>query len=589
MVDSTVARISGPVVVAKDLDGAHLFDIVRIGEMGLVGEIIRLEGNSAMVQVYEDTTGLKPGEKVVNTNKPLSLQLGPGLLTSIYDGIQRPLDVLREESGDFISRGKVIPALNQTKKWDFIPTKKNGDQVEPGDIIGEVQETPLIKHKIMVPHNTSGTLADISEGQFNVNETVASVKNGKSTDIGLSSWWTVRIPRPVLRKLPPEEPLLTGQRVIDTFFPIAKGGTAAIPGPFGSGKTVTQQQLANWADSDIIVYVGCGERGNEMCDVLSSFPKLEDPKTKRPLMERTILVANTSNMPVAAREASIYTGITMGEYYRDMGYGVALMADSTSRWAEALREISGRLEEMPGEEGYPAYLGRRLAEFYERGGKSIVISPENRQGSLSIVGAVSPPGGDFSEPVSQNTLRVTRVFWGLDASLASRRHFPSINWLTSYSLYVDDLADWYRSNVSKDWIDNRTAALDILQKESELQEIVQLVGYDALPEPEKGILDTARSIRENYLQQNSFDEVDTYSSIKKQSEMLSIILEFGKKEDEIIKKGITAAKVSSLESRKMIPKMKWTKDDELEQLLGNIKSTMKNEFDNLSMEASSND
>jgi len=383
--------------------------------------------------------------------------------------------------------------------------------------------------------------------------------------------------------------LLTGQRVIDTFFPIAKGGTAAIPGPFGSGKTVTQQQLAKWADSDIIVYVGCGERGNEMCDVLSSFPKLEDPKTKRPLMERTILVANTSNMPVAAREASIYTGITMGEYYRDMGYGVALMADSTSRWAEALREISGRLEEMPGEEGYPAYLGRRLAEFYERGGKSIVISPENRQGSLSIVGAVSPPGGDFSEPVSQNTLRVTRVFWGLDASLASRRHFPSINWLTSYSLYVDDLADWYRSNVSKDWIDNRTAALDILQKESELQEIVQLVGYDALPEPEKGILDTARSIRENYLQQNSFDEVDTYSSIKKQSEMLSIILEFGKKEDEIIKKGITAAKVSSLESRKMIPKMKWTKDDELEQLLGNIKSTMKNEFDNLSMEASSND
>jgi V/A-type H+-transporting ATPase subunit A len=589
MVDSTVARISGPVVVAKDLDGAQLFDIVRIGEMGLVGEIIRLEGNSAMIQVYEDTTGLKPGEKVVNTNKPLSLQLGPGLLTSIYDGIQRPLDVLQKESGDFISRGKVIPALDQTKKWEFIPTKKNGDQVEPGDIIGEVQETPLIKHKIMIPHNISGVLADISEGQFNVNENVASVKNGKTTDVGLSSWWTVRIPRPVLRKLPPEEPLLTGQRVIDTFFPVAKGGTAAIPGPFGSGKTVTQQQLAKWADSEVIVYVGCGERGNEMCDVLSSFPKLEDPKTKRPLMERTILVANTSNMPVAAREASVYTGITMGEYYRDMGYGVALMADSTSRWAEALREISGRLEEMPGEEGYPAYLGRRLAEFYERGGKSIVISPENRQGSLSLVGAVSPPGGDFSEPVSQNTLRVTRVFWGLDASLASRRHFPSINWLTSYSLYVDDLADWYRTNVSKEWIENRTTALDILQKESELQEIVQLVGYDALPEPEKGILDTARSIREDYLQQNSFDEVDTYTSISKQSEMLSTIIEFGKKADESIKKGITAAKISSLESRKMIPKMKWTKEDELEQLLDNIKSTMKDEFDSLSMEASGND
>ena len=466
MVDPTIARISGPVVVAKDLDAAQLFDIVRIGDMGLVGEIIRLEGSSAMIQVYEDTTGLRPGESVVNTKKPLSLQLGPGLLTSIYDGIQRPLDKLREESGDFISRGKVIPALDQTKKWDFIPIKKNGDDVEPGDIIGEVQETPLIKHKIMIPHNISGKLSDISEGKFNVNEIVGVVKNGKTTDVALSHWWTVRIPRPVLRKLPPEEPLLTGQRVVDTFFPVAKGGTAAIPGPFGSGKTVTQQQLAKWADSEVIVYVGCGERGNEMCDVLSSFPKLEDPKTKRPLMERTILVANTSNMPVAAREASVYTGITMGEYYRDMGYGVALMADSTSRWAEALREISGRLEEMPGEEGYPAYLGRRLAEFYERGGKCIVISPESRQGSLSLVGAVSPPGGDFSEPVSQNTLRVTRVFWGLDASLASRRHFPSINWLTSYSLYVDDLTEWYKSNFSKECISNRNMPLDILQKEA---------------------------------------------------------------------------------------------------------------------------
>ena len=586
MVDATVARISGPVVVAKDLDGAQLFDIVRIGEMGLVGEIIRLEGNSAMIQVYEDTTGLRPGENVINTNKPLSLQLGPGLLTSIYDGIQRPLDLLREESGDFISRGKVIPALDQTKKWDFIPVKKNGDDVEPGDIIGEVQETPLIKHKIMIPHNVSGKLSDISEGQFNVNETVATVKNGKSTDVALSNWWTVRIPRPVLKKLPPEEPLLTGQRVVDTFFPEAKGGTAAITGPYGSGKTVTQQQLAKWADSEVIVYVGCGERGNEMCDVLSSFPKLEDPKTKRPLMERTILVANTSNMPVAAREASVYTGITMGEYYRDMGYGVALMADSTSRWAEALREISGRLEEMPGEEGYPAYLGRRLAEFYERGGKCIVTSPESRQGSLSLVGAVSPPGGDFSEPVSQNTLRVTRVFWGLDASLASRRHFPSINWLTSYSLYIDDLADWYKDNVSKEWISNRTAALDILQKEAELQEIVQLVGYDALPEPEKGILDTARSIREDYLQQSAFDDVDTYTSIQKQYQMLSVILEFGKIEDELIKKGITAAKVSSLESRGMIPKMKWTKEEELEELVNNIRAKMKEESENLSKEGS---
>ena len=586
MVDATIARISGPVAVAKDLEGAHMFDVVRIGEMGLMGEIIRLEGNTAQIQVYEDTTGLKPGEKVINTERPLSMQLGPGLLTSIYDGIQRPLNVLAEESGDFISRGKMIPALDQKKKWDFIPVKKNGDQVSPGEIIAEVQETPLIKHKIMVPYNVSGELADISEGKFTVNDKIAAVKNGKTTDIGLSSWWTVRTPRPVLRKLAPDQPLLTGQRVLDTFFPVAKGGSAAIPGPFGSGKTVTQQQLAKWADSEIIVYIGCGERGNEMCDVLSSFPELIDPKSKRPLMERTILVANTSNMPVAAREASIYTGITMGEYYRDMGYGVALMADSTSRWAEALREISGRLEEMPGEEGYPAYLGRRLAEFYERGGRSIVVSPEERQGSLSLVGAVSPPGGDFSEPVSQNTLRVTRVFWGLDANLANRRHFPSINWLTSYSLYMDDMADWYKSNVSKDWIELRKEALEILQKESELQEIVQLVGYDALPEPEKGILDTARSIREDYLQQSAFDEVDTYTSIQKQHKMLSTILEFGKKEADVIKKGSTSAKVGALESRGMIPKMKWTKEEELEKLLNDINSKMKQEFDTLSKESS---
>ena len=586
MADAIISRITGPVVVAKDIEGAHMFDVVRIGEMGLMGEIIRLEGNTAQIQVYEDTTGLRPGEKVVNTNRPLSLQLGPGLLTSIYDGIQRPLDVLAAESGDFISRGKIIPALDQKKKWEFIPVKKNGDQVSPGEIIAEVQETPLIKHKIMVPYNVSGELVDISEGQFTVNDKIAAVKNSKTTDIGLSSWWTVRTPRPVLRKLAPDQPLLTGQRVLDTFFPVAKGGSAAIPGPFGSGKTVTQQQLAKWADSEIIVYIGCGERGNEMCEVLTQFPKLIDPKSKRPLMERTILVANTSNMPVAAREASIYTGITMGEYYRDMGYGVALMADSTSRWAEALREISGRLEEMPGEEGYPAYLGRRLAEFYERGGRCIVISPEEREGSLSIVGAVSPPGGDFSEPVSQNTLRVTRVFWGLDANLANRRHFPAINWLTSYSLYMDDMADWYKSNVSKDWIDQRKEALEILQKESELQEIVQLVGYDALPEPEKGILDTARSIREDYLQQSAFDEVDTYTSIQKQHKMLSTILEFGRKEADVIKKGSTSAKVGALESRGMIPKMKWTKEEELEKLLNDINSKMKQEFDSLSKESS---
>ena len=585
MTDGIVSRISGPVVLASGLEGAQMFDVVRIGELGLVGEIIRLEGNKATIQVYEDTTGLRPGEKVINTKRPLSMQLGPGLLTSIYDGIQRPLDVLRAQSGDFISRGNVIPALDQTKKWDFVPLKKKGDHVSPGEIIGEVQETPLIMHKIMIPYNVEGELTEISEGKYNVNEIVGSVKtNSSKVEIGLSSWWTVRVPRPVLRKLPPEEPLLTGQRVLDTFFPVAKGGTAAIPGPFGSGKTVTQQQLAKWADSNVIVYVGCGERGNEMTEVLTTFPKLEDPKSKRPLMERTILVANTSNMPVAAREASIYTGITMGEYYRDMGYGVALMADSTSRWAEALREISGRLEEMPGEEGYPAYLGRRLAEFYERGGKAIVISPEERIGSLTLVGAVSPPGGDFSEPVSQNTLRVTRVFWALDASLASRRHFPSINWLTSYSLYADNMGEWYKNNVAADWVSLRKEALEILQRESELQEIVQLVGYDALPEPEKGVLDTARSIREDYLQQSAYDEVDTYTSIKKQYLLLRTILDFGRKENDAIKKGSTSSKIGALESRKMISRIKWTKEEQVEQLVKDTVTTMEKEFNTLMIE-----
>ena len=582
MAESLVSRISGPVVVATGLEGAQMYDVVRIGELGLVGEIIRLEGNKATVQVYEDTTGLRPGEKLVNTKRPLSIQLGPGLLTSIYDGIQRPLNILREQSGDFIGRGKTIPALDQEKKWEFIPLKKRGDEVCQGDIIGEVQETALIKHKIMIPFATQGKLEEISEGRYNVNEIVATVKTTTTkVDVGLSSWWTVRTPRPVLRKLPPESPLLTGQRVLDTFFPVAKGGTAAIPGPFGSGKTVTQQQLAKWADSDVIVYVGCGERGNEMTEVLTTFPELEDPKSKRPLMERTILVANTSNMPVAAREASIYTGITMGEYYRDMGYGVALMADSTSRWAEALREISGRLEEMPGEEGYPAYLGRRLAEFYERGGKAIVISPEERIGSLTLVGAVSPPGGDFSEPVSQNTLRVTRVFWALDASLASRRHFPSINWLTSYSLYADDMSNWYSQNVSPEWVPLRKEALEILQRESELEEIVQLVGYDALPEPEKGILDTARSLREDYLQQSAYDEVDTYTSIRKQFLMLSVILEFGKMEADAIKKGVRSSRIGALDARKLISKIKWTPEDQVEQLLREIKTSMSQQFEGL--------
>jgi V/A-type H+/Na+-transporting ATPase subunit A len=587
MSNSIVSRISGSVVVATDVEDAEMYHVVRIGDLGLLGEIIRLEGNKATIQVYEDTTGIRPGEKVINTKRALSMQLGPGLLKSIYDGIQRPLDILREKSGDFIGRGVTIPALDQHIKWEFIPRKNKNEEVREGEIIGEVQETPLINHKIMVPFGINGKLSEITEGKYTVNENVAEIKttNGKS-DVGLSSWWMVRTPRPVFRKLPPESPLITGQRVLDTFFPVAKGGTAAIPGPFGSGKTVTQQQLAKWADSSVIVYIGCGERGNEMTEILTTFPELEDPKSKRPLMERTILVANTSNMPVAAREASIYTGITMGEYYRDMGYDVALMADSTSRWAEALREISGRLEEMPGEEGYPAYLGRRLAEFYERGGKAVVISPEKRVGSLTLVGAVSPPGGDFSEPVSQNTLRVTRVFWGLDANLASRRHFPSINWLTSYSLYADDMDEWYKNNISPQWTTLRKEALGILQRESELQEIVQLIGYDALPEPEKGILDTARSIREDYLQQSAYDEVDTYTSIKKQFLMLSTILEFGRLEEDAIKKGVTSTKISSIGTRKDLSMIKWTKEDGVEQQVEEIKINMKNQFKGLLMEVS---
>jgi len=585
MSTAVVSRISGPVVVATDIEQAQMYDVVRIGELGLLGEIIRIEGNKATIQVYEDTSGLRPGEKVINTRRPLSIQLGPGLLTSIYDGIQRPLDILRQKTGDFISRGSIIPALDQHKKWEFIPVKKKGENVSQGEIIGEVQETPLIRHKVIVPFGVSGQLSEITEGNYTVSENVAEIKtNNTISNIGLSNWWMVRMPRPVLSKLPPAAPLLTGQRVLDTFFPVAKGGTAAIPGPFGSGKTVTQQQLAKWADSNIIVYVGCGERGNEMTEILTSFPELEDPKSKRPLMERTILVANTSNMPVAAREASIYTGITMGEYYRDMGYDVALMADSTSRWAEALREISGRLEEMPGEEGYPAYLGSRLAEFYERGGKAVVISPEKRVGSLTLVGAVSPPGGDFSEPVSQNTLRVTRVFWALDANLASRRHFPAINWLTSYSLYADDMIDWYKNNISSDWVERRREGLEILQREAELQEIVQLIGYDALPEPEKGILDTARSIREDYLQQSAYDEIDTYSSIKKQHQMLSTILEFGKRESDAIKKGVSSSKIGSLEVKKLISMLKWTKEEEVEQLVKEIEINMKEQFNNLLME-----
>src|SRR6266516_5571193 len=547
MAESIVSRITGPVVVATGLEGAQMYDVVRIGELGLVGEIIRLEGSKATVQVYEDTTGLRPGEKLINTKRPLSIQLGPGLLTSIYDGIQRPLNILREQSGDFIGRGKTIPALDQEKKWEFIPVKKRGDDVFQGEIIGEVKETPLIKHRIMMPSATQGKLEEINEGRYTVNEIVATVKTPSTkVDIGLSSWWTVRTPRPVLRKLPPESPLLPGQRVLDTFFPVAKGGTAAIPGPFGSGKTVTQQQLAKWADSNVIVYVGCGERGNEMTEVLTTFPELEDPKSKRPLMERTILVANTSNMPVAAREASIYTGVTMAEYYRDMGYDVVLVADSTSRWAEALREMSGRLEEMPAEEGYPSYLASRLAEFYERAGRIRALGSPDRSGSVTIVGAVSPSGADFTEPVTTHTIRFIKTFWALDTRLAYSRHYPSINWMNSYSGYLEDVSKWWKQNISPEWYDLRAESYHILQREDTLKEIVRLIGTEALPDEEKLVLEVARMIKIGILQQNSFDKVDTYCSPEKQLKLVRLMVTFYKESQKALKEGKSLADIRAL-------------------------------------------
>ncbi|HEV2449231.1 MAG TPA: V-type ATP synthase subunit A [Thermoplasmata archaeon] len=571
----SVARVSGPVVIAEGIPNAKMFDVVRVGDLGLVGEIIKLVGETATVQVYEDTTGIRPGDKVETTGQALSVELGPGLLKSIYDGVQRPLDVLQKNLGDFITRGFVAAPLDETKKWEFTALVRAGAEVSGGTILGTVQETPLILHKILVPPGVKGTLSAIASGTYTIRDKIGSVKTaGGEVPLGLSQKWVVRIARPVQQKLAPTIPLITGQRVIDTFFPIAKGGTAAIPGPFGSGKTVAQQQLAKWSDADVVVYVGCGERGNEMTEVLATFPNLQDPKSKRPLMERTILIANTSNMPVAAREASVYTGITIAEYYRDMGYDVALMADSTSRWAEAMREISGRLEEMPGEEGYPAYLGRRVAEFYERSGRVVTLSPDQRTGSVSVVGAVSPPGGDFSEPVSQNTLRVTRVFWALDAALASRRHFPSINWLQSYSLYTGDLEEWYRGGIARDWAALRQKAIQTLQQESELQEIVQLVGVDALPEREKGVLDVSRMLREDYLQQSAYDDVDTYTSIQKQYRMLRAILSFGEREQEAIGKGATVSQLQQLPVRQKLSRMKWIPEAELGTAFDQLEAEM---------------
>ncbi len=539
-----IIRVAGPVVIADGMRGSEMYEVVRVGEEGLIGEIIALAGDQATIQVYEETSGIKPGEKVERTNAPLSVLLGPGIIGQIYDGIQRPLPKIKENMGDFILRGADVSPLDFDKKWHFEPRVKKGDRVQGGDVLGVVKETNLLEHRIMVPPEVFGEVEFIvDEGDYTIEEVIARV-GGK--DVKMYQRWPVRKQRPFKTKLDPTELLVTGQRVLDTFFPIAKGGAAAIPGGFGTGKTVTQHQLAKWSDAEVIVYVGCGERGNEMTEVLEDFPNLKDPKTGEPLMNRTILIANTSNMPVAAREASIYTGITIAEYFRDMGYNVALMADSTSRWAEALREISGRLEEMPGEEGYPAYLASRLAEFYERAGYVSVLGSDERKGSVTVVGAVSPPGGDFSEPVTQNTLRIVKVFWALDAELAHKRHFPSINWLRSYSLYLNTIRGWWERNVAKDWYDMRREAMGILQREAELQEIVQLVGPDALPAKEQVLLEVARSLREDFLQQNAFHEVDTYCPADKQYGMLKIILKFHNLASRAVEQGVSVDAIRKL-------------------------------------------
>lgn len=569
-----IIRVTGPLVVADGMKGSKMYEVVRVGEMGLIGEIIRLEGDKAVIQVYEETAGIRPGEPVEGTGASLSVELGPGLLTAMYDGIQRPLNVLRELSGDFIARGLTAPALPRDKKWHFTPKVKVGDKVTGGDILGVVPETSIIEHRILVPPWVEGEIIEIAEeGDYTIEEVIAKVKkpDGSIEELKMYHKWPVRVKRPYKRKLPPEVPLITGQRTIDTFFSQAKGGTAAIPGPFGSGKTVTQHQLAKWSDAQVVVYIGCGERGNEMTDVLEEFPKLKDPKTGKPLMERTVLIANTSNMPVAAREASIYTGITIAEYFRDMGYDVALMADSTSRWAEALREISGRLEEMPGEEGYPAYLASKIAEFYERAGRVVTLGSDERIGSVSVIGAVSPPGGDFSEPVVQNTLRVVKVFWALDADLARRRHFPAINWLRSYSLYLDSIQDWWHKNVDPEWRKMRDTAMALLQKEAELQEIVRIVGPDALPDREKAVLIVTRMLREDYLQQDAFDEVDTYCPPKKQVTMMRVILNFYEKTMEAVDRGIPVDEIARLPVREKIGRMKF--EPEIEKVKALIDET----------------
>ncbi len=569
MSQGKIVKIAGPLVVAEGMRDANMFDVVHVGEMGLIGEIIEMRGDKASIQVYEETAGLRPGTEVVSTGAPLSVELAPGILEMIYDGIQRPLERIKAMTGSNIARGVSVTSVDHDKKWDFVPAMKAGDRVEAGDILGTVQETSLISHKIMVPPGVMGTLKEISGGSHTVMDVIAKVDtdNGTTVDIRMLQKWPVRRQRPSREKLSPDIPMITGQRVIDTLFPIARGGTAAVPGPFGSGKTVVQHQLAKWSDVDIVVYIGCGERGNEMTDVLREFPELMDPRTGESLMKRTVLIANTSDMPVAAREASIYTGITIAEYFRDMGYSVAIMADSTSRWAEALREMSGRLEEMPGEEGYPAYLTSRLAQFYERAGRVICLGSDKREGSLTAIGAVSPAGGDNSDPVVQATLRIVKVFWGLDSGLAYKRHFPAINWLTSYSLYNDQIGAWLNKNVSEDWTKLLGDAMNLLQLESELEEIVKLVGYDSLSAPDRLSLEAARSIREDYLQQNAFDGVDTYTSLMKQYGMLKMVLHFYYEAKTALDAGVPVEKIFALPVREKIARMKYVEEENVKSYL----------------------
>ena len=575
MSTGVIKKVAGPLVIAEGMRDANMFDVVRVSEQRLIGEIIEMHGDEASIQVYEETSGLGPGEPVESMDVPMSVELGPGLIASIYDGIQRPLDDIMKISGNNLKRGVEVPSLKRNLKWEFVPTVKVGDEVETGDVIGTVQETVLVQQKIMVPYGIKGTIKEIKEGTFTVEDIVAVVETEKGEkELTMMQKWPVRRGRPYKKKLPPEMPLVTGQRVIDTFFPIAKGGVAAVPGPFGSGKTVIQHQLAKWAEADSVDDIGCGERGHEMTAVLTEFPELKDPKTGQPLMQRTVLIANTSDMPVAAREASIYTGITIAEYFRDMGYSVALMADSTSRWAEALREMSGRLEEMPGEEGYPAYLGSRLAQFYERAGHVVSLGKEGREGALSVIGAVSPPGGDTSEPVSQATLRIVKVFWGLDASLAYKRHFPAINWLKSYSLYLDDMEKWFNGQVAEDWMEGRQKMMTLLQEEAELEEIVKMVGMDALSPSDRLKMEAARSIREDFLHQNSFHEVDTYTSLKKQHMMMVLVNEFFDRATDALKDGASLQKLISMPVREQIGRFKYVTEDKLDEEFKQVDETL---------------